>query len=215
MILKRDFSRGVELLADNVLHPAMPSEAFDIVKQQTSEFLAGRQTSPAYLTDRALRTSLLPARDPGLRDATPETVGTLSLDDVKRYHRATFRPDLTTIVVIGDITAEEARPVIARWFGAWAAAGAAPETDLPRVPSNAPATVVVPDPSAVQSSVALAQEIGITRFDQDYYALQVGNHVLGGGFYATRLYRDLRQGRATSTTSTTASRPIGRGACTP
>jgi len=51
----------------------------------------------------------------------------------------------------------------------------------------------VPDPSAVQSSVALAQEVGITRFDPDYYALQVGNHVLGGGFYATRLYHDLRQ----------------------
>jgi len=192
-ILKRDFSRGVELLADNVLHPALPSDAFDIVKQQTSEFLAGRQKSPVYLTDRALRTSLLPANDPGLRDASPETVASLTLDDVKQYYRATFRPDLTTVVVIGDITADEARPVIARWFGPWAATGAAPDIDLPRVPANAAATVAVPDPSAVQSSVTLAQEIEITRFDPDYYALQVGNHVLGGGFYATRLYHDLRQ----------------------
>jgi zinc protease len=35
--------------------------------------------------------------------------------------------------------------------------------------------------------------VGITRFDADYYPLQLGNHVLGGGFYATRLYHDLRQ----------------------
>ena len=35
--------------------------------------------------------------------------------------------------------------------------------------------------------------MGLTRFDPDYYALQLGNHVLGGGFYATRLYHDLRQ----------------------
>jgi zinc protease len=35
--------------------------------------------------------------------------------------------------------------------------------------------------------------VPITRFDPDYYALQLGEHVLGGGFYATRFYHDLRQ----------------------
>jgi zinc protease len=35
--------------------------------------------------------------------------------------------------------------------------------------------------------------IEITRFDSDYYPLQLANHVLGGGFYATRLYHDVRQ----------------------
>ena len=39
----------------------------------------------------------------------------------------------------------------------------------------------------------LAEEVDINRFDPDYYPLQLGNHVLGGGFYATRLYHDLRQ----------------------
>ena len=39
----------------------------------------------------------------------------------------------------------------------------------------------------------LAQQLNINRFDPDYYPLQLGNHVLGGGFYATRLYHDLRQ----------------------
>jgi zinc protease len=192
-VLKRDFSHGVELLADNVLHPALPAEAFEVVKQQTSEFLAGRVKSPAYLTDRATRASLLPAGDPALRDATPETIGSITLADVRRFHDITFRPDMTTIVVIGDVTPEEVRPTVARWFGAWTAKGPAPETDLPKVPSNPPAMVNVPDPSAVQSSVTLAQEVGLTRFDPDYYALQVGNNVLGGGFYATRLYHDLRQ----------------------
>ena len=39
----------------------------------------------------------------------------------------------------------------------------------------------------------MAETLGITRSDPDYYALNLGNHVLGGGFYATRLYRDLRE----------------------
>jgi zinc protease len=61
------------------------------------------------------------------------------------------------------------------------------------VPANKPSAVNVPDPSRVQDTVELVQELEMNRFSPDYYALQVGNHVLGGGFYATRLYRDLRQ----------------------
>jgi len=41
--------------------------------------------------------------------------------------------------------------------------------------------------------VTLAEEIPMNRYNPDYYSLQMGNHVLGGGFYATRLYHDLRQ----------------------
>ena len=39
----------------------------------------------------------------------------------------------------------------------------------------------------------MAETLGLNRFDPDYYALELGNHVLGGGFYATRLYQDLRE----------------------
>lgn len=45
----------------------------------------------------------------------------------------------------------------------------------------------------MQDSVYLAEQLSLDRFDPDYYPLQLGTHVLGGGFYATRLYHDLRQ----------------------
>ena len=45
----------------------------------------------------------------------------------------------------------------------------------------------------MQDKVTLAETLPLTRTNADYYALQLGNHVLGGGFYATRLYRDLRE----------------------
>jgi zinc protease len=136
---------------------------------------------------------LLPAGDPALRQTTPDTVTKLTLDEVKQYHDATVRPDLTTIVVIGDVTADEAKAVIGKWFGDWKAAGLKPETDLQAIPVNQASAATVPDPEAVQDSVSLAEQLNINRFDPDYYPLQLGNHVLGGGFYATRLYHDLRQ----------------------
>ena len=51
----------------------------------------------------------------------------------------------------------------------------------------------MPDLSRIQAKVTLAETLGLTRSDPDYYALELGNHVLGGAFYATRLYRDLRE----------------------
>ena len=61
------------------------------------------------------------------------------------------------------------------------------------MPLNGPAAVRVPNDQRVQDNVTLAETLGLNRFDPDYYALELGNSVLGGSFYATRLYRDLRQ----------------------
>jgi zinc protease len=192
-VLKQDFARGVQLLADNELNPALPEQAFNVLKPQTAQFVAGQMRSPGYRAGRALEVALFPPKDPVLRQTTPETVSSLSLEDIKQYYAKTIRPDLTTIAVIGDITPEEARSAIEKSFGDWKTSGPKPEVDLPRVPANKAAAQNVPDPNELQDSVNLSETIPITRFDDDYYPLQLGNHVLGGGFYATRLYHDLRQ----------------------
>ena len=192
-VLKEHFSRAVELLADNELHPALPQQAFEVLQKRTAQFVAGNLESPQYRTSRALEVALMPAGDPTLREVTPASVQEVSLTDVKQFYAATIRPDMTTIVVSGDVTPEEARSVIERWFGAWAAQGSRPDTTLPAVALNAATAVAVADPQAVQDSVVLAEQLPLNRFDPDYYPLQLGNHVLGGGFYATRLYHDLRQ----------------------
>ena len=115
------------------------------------------------------------------------------MDDIKQYHAKTVRPDLTTIVVIGDVSPTDARATIEKWFGAWKASGPPPDVVLPAVPANPVGAVLVPDPSELQNDVTLAEELELNRYNPDYYALDLGNHILGGGFYATRLYHDLRQ----------------------
>ena len=192
-VLPEHFDRGVELLADNELHPALPGNAFKVIQGQTAQAVAGQLQSPDYLTARALDAGLYPKNDPELREATPPTVRSLTLEDADAYYKRVFRPDLTTIVVIGNVTPGHAEEVIGKYFGAWAATGPLPQTDLPPVPANPPGNTVVPDKSRVQVNVDLAETLGLNRFDSDYYALELGNHVLGGGFYATRLYQDLRE----------------------
>jgi zinc protease len=192
-VLASNFDRGIQLLADNLLHPALPADAFKIVQQEIKGGLAGQLNSPSYLARRALRSALYPKNDPALRQATPDTVETLTLDNVKAYYGETFRPDMTTVVVIGMVEPDMAKKVIEKYFGDWKAEGPKPETELPRVPPNNPAVIAVPDLDRVQAGVTLAETLCLTRADPDYYALQLGRNVLSGAFYTTRLYKDLRE----------------------
>ncbi|MEJ2069042.1 MAG: pitrilysin family protein [Syntrophobacterales bacterium] len=193
LVLSEHFERGVQLLADNQLHPALPEKAFHIVRSQVAGNVAGQLQSPDYLTERALKQALFPKNDPALRQATPASVSSLTRQNIQDYYARVFRPDETTIVVIGQVTPERARSVVEKYFGQWQATGPKPNLKLPAVPPNPPSTVTVPDASRVQDKVILAETLGLTRANPDYYALALGNHVLGGGFYATRLYQQLRE----------------------
>ena len=135
-VLKDNFSRGVQLLADNELHPALPAKAFPVVQTANSEFVAGNLKSPEYRTSRALDLAFLPAGDPALREVTPATLARVGARSSEAIFAATIRPDLTTIVVIGDISPEEAKTVIEKWFGDWKAVGPKPEVTLPAVPEQ-------------------------------------------------------------------------------
>ncbi len=192
-VLADHFERGVQLLSGNILDPALPEPAFKVVQKETAATLTGLLQSADYLARHSLRLSLYPKGDPATRQATPETVNALTMHDVRDYYRTVFRPDLTTIVVIGKIDPKEAKNIIEKYFGPWQASGPKPRTDPRPVPLNKPSVSVVPDKSRVQDNVILAQTLGLTRSHPDYYKLQLGNNVLSGAFYATRLYRDLRE----------------------
>jgi zinc protease len=192
-VLPDQFERGVQLLADNELSPALPEEDFKIIQEQLAASVAGEIKSPGHIASHALTVALFPKSDPARRETTPESVKSLTIQNVQQYYQSAFRPDLTTIIVIGHVAPENAVAVILKYFGDWKAEGPKPNTLFPSAPTNSISATHVPDSSRVQDKVTLAETLTLTRTNADYYALQLGNHVLGGGFYATRLYRDLRE----------------------
>jgi zinc protease len=191
--LSGDFERGLELVAANELQPALPAAALPILRNQLVQVVNARNRSPGHLAQRSLRSAVFPKNDPSLLEATGQSVSALTSEDVRAYWRATFRPDMTTIVVIGKVTPEKALAAINKYFGDWHASGSLPQIDLPTVPPNQAALLAVPDDSRVQDEVILAHNLALTRSDPDYYPLQLGSSVLGGGFYSTRFSIDLRK----------------------
>lgn len=192
-VLSKDFDRGVQLLADQELHPAFDAKAFGIVKSQAVGQMQGEVNSPDYLAGVALANALYPVGDPYRTFATVKTTTSITLDDVKAWYAAAYRPDLTTIVVIGDITPDAARASIEKYFGGWTVTGAKPQTEPPAVALNTASQVVVPAQGRVQSSVQLVQLNDVRRTDPDWAPLQLANAALTGGFYSSILYHDLRE----------------------
>jgi zinc protease len=191
--LSANFEHAAALIAANELQPALPADALDALRPQFTQLVAARDHSPSHLAQQGIRHALFPASDPTLKEPSAQSVASISLDDVRSYRQTTFRPDLTTIVVIGKVSPEQAQAAITRYFGGWNASGPAPQIELPSVPPNRPSLLAVPDSSRVQDEVLLAQTSALTRSDADYYALELGSSVLGGGFYSTRLSIDLRK----------------------
>ncbi len=190
-VLTAEFEHGMQLLAENELHPAFPAAAFTVTQRQLAQSLGGLLQSPDYLASRAASRATVPPEDPTLRQATPATVAALSLEDVAAYYAAAYRPDLTTMVVVGDVTPEEARRVVADTFGGWQAHGPTPSIDLPGVPPSASSQTQVADESSLQDSVSLVETFSTPVDSPDRYTLMLGNTILGSGF-SSRLYSDLR-----------------------
>ncbi len=193
-VLTANFERGMQLLADDELQPAFPANAFTIVKDQTVGELTGSVKSPDFLARRALVQALYPPGDPARRIATPQTAASVSLDDVKRVYVQTYRPDLTTIVVIGDITPDAARASVEKYFGAWKAVGPKPDLYPPKVAPNRAHTATIPATGRIQSEVGLTETLPLSYNDADYPVLRLANTVLSSGFNSL-LFEDLRERR--------------------
>ncbi len=104
-VLTKYFDRGTQLLADDLLHPALPEKAFKTVRKQVMDSVAGLLENPEHLFHRELSGALFPKGDPSLREATTSSVSALTLGNVRDYYLYVFPSDLTAVVVIGNIEA--------------------------------------------------------------------------------------------------------------
>jgi len=189
--LAKDFPTLVDIVSDGILHPALPVQYFDIIKSSFLTAISRRDHSPDYRAGRDLNQILVPPGDPTLREATTESVSSITREDLQAYHDAYLRPDLASITVVGDVTVPQVRAVLSTAFGTWVALGPKPDTTLPPLQVRRGKTQTVPASGAIVS-VTLAQPAP-PRGSPDFYPLMVLNTILGsGGEMTTRLMQELR-----------------------
>ncbi|MBV9440638.1 MAG: insulinase family protein, partial [Candidatus Eremiobacteraeota bacterium] len=191
----RSFDRAVALLAENELQPRFDEPTFELARRRAVEELETSLSSSSTIANRRTMQLLLPPGDPELREPSPNRMALLTLRDIEQYYEATMRPDLTTIVVVGNVRPEAARAAIERAFRGWHASGERPPLELPPLALNHPGEVKLSLPTG-QDVVWFEQTVPIARDAPQSYALFLGNAILGGGSIGprqSRLFRDLRQ----------------------
>jgi zinc protease len=103
-----------------------------------------------------------------------------------------YQPANATLIVVGDVTADAAMPLLEQQFGSWRTGAAARRTSVPPAPQLTQAQVTLVDvPMAEQSQIRIGW-IGVPRSTPDYFTLQVLNTILGGSF-TSRLNQNLRE----------------------
>jgi zinc protease len=188
-----DLDAFLDALADDVRHPLFPADKLALVKQQSAAVASRRALDPNYRSQRAFAEALYPAGDPVLREDTPASINAIALDDVKAYHAKYVRPDMTTLVIVGDVDpAAVVRAVTAR-FGDWTAEGPKPDPHLPAIPLPAPKRQNV-ETAAQDVNVQLGAP-ALARTSPDYDALTLANAIYGGGAFDARLFREVREKR--------------------
>lgn len=119
-VTPEDFSAGVDLLADAVVRPRFEPEEWAALHAEAMQGLAYRQTDPSSLAYFALEEQAFPtaAGQPAL-EATPASVGSLTIEDVQAMHRQMFTPKAMTIYSVGAIGLDEVTTALERDFGGW------------------------------------------------------------------------------------------------
>lgn len=192
--LKPVFAEALGLAADAVTAPAIPEGDFERVRQQgITGYVSNQATAEGLGTETFWRAIFAPeapyARPSG---GTAATLGTLTRDDVLRWHRRMYVPGNATLLLVGDVTADEARRLAQDAFGGWS--GAAPSLTRaanPARPVQRTRVVLVDRPGSVQSAIRIGMASAGAE-DADVVRLQVLTQVLGGAFNA-RINQNLRE----------------------
>lgn len=187
---KSNADLGLELMADIVLNPAFAQEEIDRLRRQALSGLQVQYTDPKYIAPLAAARVLYgqhPYAYPG--DGTPDTLRSITRDDLVQFHQQRYTPQNAFLVFAGDITPADAAAKAQQRFGVWkAAAGAVPAATAP--PAAQRRVVLVDKPDAVQTEIVVGQT-AIPRNHPDYIPLLIANQIFGGSFNS-RLNMKLR-----------------------
>jgi predicted Zn-dependent peptidase len=184
---------ALRVMADVALRPTFPSAELERVRQERlTDLLQARDDAASVAAMAFARAVFGPTHRYGTGAAgTEAALKGFTVEDLRAFHAARYRPSSATLIVAGDVTASSVLPLLEAHFGSWRGTDG-PRTAVPRAPQLTQRQIVIVDmPEAEQSQIRIGW-VGVPRDTPDYFALQVLNTVLGGSF-TSRLNQNLRE----------------------
>lgn len=190
---KRQLASALDLLADVVLRPTFPDSEVTRQRELRRTQLLQQRDEPTLVSSVAFPAIVYGVSHPYGRPlgGNDSSVTRLSRDRVQAFYQSFYRPNTARLLVVGDVTLEEAQRLLAARFGGWAR-GDVPASAAVAAPAPAPRAIYLIDKPGAAQSVIRIGHVGPARDTPDYYALQVLNTILGGAF-TSRLNQNLRE----------------------
>lgn len=183
---------ALKLFAEVVGKPTFPADAVARIKNQLLAGFEFQKQNPAKLASNELFTRLYgshPYAHPSEGDA--KSLPGLSIEQLRAFHQRAYAAGNAVIAIVGDLSRNEAEQIAAQVSSALPKGPALAKPAQPAVPA---AGVTHIDFPSKQTQMFIAQ-LGIDRKDPDFAALSMGNQILGGGAFGTRLMSEVREKR--------------------
>jgi len=189
--LKSKLEPSLALFSDVLLHPSFPQE--DFARQQKLQIAAIQRakTSPGAMAGRVMTPALYGKDHPYGLELTEAGVAKLTRDAIAKFHDTWYRPNNTTLVIVGDTTPAEIKPQLEKAFASWKQ-GNAPKKSISNVPAPKRAEVYLIDKPGAAQSFILAGTIAPPRNSPQEIALGIWNDIMGGTF-GGRVNMNLRE----------------------
>jgi zinc protease len=188
--------RAIQLAAAMLSAPTYDANIVAREKQRTITSLLDAETKPEYVLERRFK-SMVYGKYPLAESPSVKSVSSITPADLVQFHKRFYRGDRMIVSIVGDVDGIQAKEIV--------------QGLLKRVPQSGPAIAALPqlqrspaEPLAQrqasipfdsqQAHIAMGMT-AVTRNNPDYFPLLVGNYILGGGGFVSRLMAEVREKR--------------------
>lgn len=190
--LRKYEDKMLELLTDMLFNSKFTQEELDLHRDKSKSALSMVADDPSSIGDRVSNVLLYGKGFPNGEVETIETLENVELLDLQKFYDTYFAPNVTRLVIVGNITEKEARANAEKYFGSWKKKDVPVATYiLPQAPASAKVAMVNKD-EAPQSIINITYPIEYRTGAADASAISVLNYIFGGGM-SSRLFQNLRE----------------------
>ncbi len=190
-VLKKDADLGFALLADMLQHPAFHKQEFERVRTQILGEIVSDDDDPGNVAMKAFHQLIFhghPYSWPA--HGSEDTLNKITVADIQQFHAREYLPNQTILVIVGDLTQEQATTLVQNHFGSWKKGPSSPY--VIKKPAQIERKMVQLIEKDLTQSTIVMGHTGISRTNPDYYAVTVMNYILGAGGFSSRLMDSIR-----------------------
>jgi zinc protease len=194
-VLKGDFDTVFPIFIDVLEHPAFRQDKVDLAKTQTTAGISRRNDDPKGIADREMAKLGYGADSPYSRVTEYSTLNAITRDDLVAFHNKYVHPNNIILSFVGDFDAAAMEQKLRAAFASWPKGPQAPTAAPGGGTPAKPGVYYVAKDDVTQSNIYVVHGgTGVQRNNPDFYATQVLNEILSGGF-SGRLMNDIRTAR--------------------